>query len=519
MAMRIYSLIYTKVPPEDSPWGKQGFHMVFYPASLMTKKEVTEIENKIYSPGAGKFKKKKIVFYQRIGDICYLVILHLRDLSNAGGEAGDKGIFLCQGFLFPPELWTKTPTPLVLFDWVRNSLFKNHEEIFSSSRIDRDTGNMEPLEIPTEKLTKSDAFLPQLTSDFERKLMLLLNKLARNREKAFPVVLRGTPDKVSALMNKLLAYVPNALKVKLGWDSAFDGGNLGFCPLKVVGFHHTPPRGDAPLKVDIETSAIDPIPAKSRCFIPESPYEKWVDHCTLDAITQARIEKAYALSSLLTDGHPLPDEEVLERIACFTSVNKRDIEASFLRRCEEYFDLSLARYVSDGFSPESKLELLIRDMPLESFIGPVGAAIVEKEITPQTTKFFPAEDFLTRGSETLTVIGKLRSGEPLSSDDLKPLKESEKLELLKYLVLTKWMEKEGVREIPENHKTLFSEVFSTDETEQNGEPFWSEAMFDEMEFEKVEKFEDFKLLNEERDKSEESYKVRMMRKIIKLLKL
>ena len=48
--MKAFQFIYTKLPPEDSPWHKQGFHTAFYPTALLEREDVTTLEAHIHVP-------------------------------------------------------------------------------------------------------------------------------------------------------------------------------------------------------------------------------------------------------------------------------------------------------------------------------------------------------------------------------------------------------------------------------------------------------------------------------------
>jgi len=64
------------------------------------------------------------------------------------------------------------------------------------------------------------------------------SKFVFNKKPA--MLFKGSPE---SLMNSLFAYIPDNLKVNLGWDPILDGGNLTFYPLKIVGFKNNPPIG------------------------------------------------------------------------------------------------------------------------------------------------------------------------------------------------------------------------------------------------------------------------------------
>lgn len=463
--MKVFHLIYTKVSPEESPWGKRGFHTLFYPIHFMTKADILELEKRIHFPGSG-FDRKETIFYQKIQDREHLVILHIRSLPEARDTFGRGGIFLCHGFIFPPELWRRVSTPLALFDRVKGSLFTSCEEALSSSLVDRKTGDIQPLEILERDLGSLSTILSEPSTEFEWRMVILLNRIAGTMEESPPMLFKGEPERISALMGRLLAYIPDDLKVNLGWDPAFDGGNLTFYPLKIVGFKENGPTGGNPIRIDLETLTIEESPETSNLFLPNTPYEKWLYHCRKEAVSRERIEGAYKLSLVLESEALFPMEAVLPQRACFASVNREKIGEVFLRRCERIVGATIARHVAGILAPDSMLDLIVEDFPPAKLAKCVEDVILKNRLTPEVIKPPLPDSLMDAGSSRLRLVERVWKGEPLKPDDVKPLEREKRLELVGYLLLTAWAEKDWVIDILREDEDMLSHFLSFYETER-----------------------------------------------------
>ena len=465
--MEVYQLVYTKVAPEESPFRKRDFHTVFYPIDLLSPQDVYEIERRIHFPGADWFKSKETIFYQNIKNENYLVVLHMRNLPEETDTYGRRGIFLCHGFLFPPQIWQKIPTPLQAFELVKEFVFKNRAEIFASPLIERSTGNIQPLEISSEKIDELNFPLPQI-SDFEIEMALLLNRISRTVvEGRPPLLIKGEPEDISQFLNRIVAYVPDELKINIGWDSVLDGGNLNFYPLKIAGYRDNPPIGGNPIQVDLKAGYLNLPTDISHLTAPQTPYEKWLAKCYREIANKSQIEGAYKLSLFLTSEKvslSLEDKEIFRIIKrCFVSANGDEIRNVFRRRFEERLGAGWVDYILPYLSAESMFELMMEDFPPKILSEDFEKAILEKNLTPKGDKLSIPASIVEEGSKLLKVIDKLWREGKVDIEGVRSLNTEDKEAITRYILLTEWKDKEWVIELLKD-EAVFRKLIGSSET-------------------------------------------------------
>ncbi|MDM8524850.1 hypothetical protein QUF80_15890 [Desulfococcaceae bacterium HSG8] len=460
--MKVFNLIYTKVSPDETPWRKTGFHTVFYPTALMSKEDIFEIEKKIHFSGAENFREKETVFFQSLQGQYHLIILHIRSLPEARDTFGRSGIFLCHGFIFPPESWRCATTPRFLFEQVKHTLFTSREEILSSPMVNRETGDIGPSEISGDS---SDPDIPLLNTEFERKMAMLFNRLGNMKEKVPVVLFKGTPDRISAIINNTIAYVPDDLKISLGWDPAFETGNLAFYPLNILGFSHDRPMGGVNvMEINAETLSIPETAETAEFFLPRTPYEYWLSECPGEADSAEHIEKAFNLSLLLdADTHFARDELLTERSG-FAVANQSRIKAVFFEKCQEILGEPITRYLENALTPESMLNMLIENFPFEILAREVEMLIFECNLTPKTVRIQKTDSLAASGSKRLGLIERIWNGEILKSGDVESLERGERTDLMRYLLCTEWSEADWTAELLRKDEKIFNNLLSSHDT-------------------------------------------------------
>ncbi len=462
--MKVFNLIYTKVPPEDSPWGKTDFHTVFYSTELMSIKDIMEIEKKIHFFETEEPIEKGTVFYQNIQGEDHLVILHIRSLPEARDTFGRRGIFLCQGFIFPPDCWRSVSSPLILFELLKHRLFSSREDVLSSSLVDRKTGDIKSIGIPKEELLNLSKKLPPITTEPERKIVLLLNRISNTTDQKPTLLLKGSTEKISALMNKLIAYVPDDLKTTIGWDPGFETGNLAFYPLRIVGYKHSRPMGGNNIEIDVDSLTIQESPETSVFFQPRTPYENWLASCPKEANSKEQIERAYKLSLLLESEVAFAKEDVLSERAGFVSANRSKTEEVFLERCNNVLGIAVTQYISGQLTPNAKLDLLIDNLPMKELASAVETVIIDRLLTPKTIKTQLPKQLIKTGSNRLGLIVKLWRGEKLTPEDLKSIDIREIRELINYLLMTEYAKSGWMAELLEENEEMFKDFLAASDT-------------------------------------------------------
>lgn len=486
MIMKIFHLIYTKVAPEYSPWKKADFHTVFYPIDLMGKEDVLEVEKKIHFPGQEKFKENKIVFYQRIKGKDYLFILYMRDLPQERDTFGRTGIFLCHGFIFSEELWRRVPNPLTLFELVKDKVFTNREDILSSPLINKQTGDTIPIETSQKRIQDLLSDLPLLKTDFEWKMTILLNRFAHIEKKPV-IILKGEPEKISCLMNKLIAYVPSNLKVNLGWNPCFEGGNLVYYPLKIVGFQYEHPTGVGAnaIEVDLDTLTIKETSDNYQLLLPDTAYENWLSSCRNEVSSYDQIERAYNLSLLLEESVSFSSDKVLAEKKGFARANQGKIRDVFFKRCSVLLGEPLSTHIASLLAIEEMLELIIANFPPAKLVNYIEDAILKNRMTQETVKVPISDSFKKVGNYRLTLIDMVWSGKALSFSDLAKLENKDRLEFIKYLILTKWKDEAWVLKLLTEDEKLFQDLLSSSETKKVLEEMLLKNILIKEEFNKI----------------------------------
>lgn len=485
--MKIYQIVYTKVPPEDSPWGKADFHTLFFPTDLMTKADVFELEKRIHFPDMEKFDRKETVFFQEISGRPYFIILHIQSLPEARDTFGRGGIFICHGFIFPPDLWKRVSAPSDLFHLAEDALFTSREEMLASASVDKKTGNILPLDVLEQRIDAIPTDLPKLSGEFEWKMALLLNRIANSRDERPSILLKGEPASISALMNRLLAYVPDDLKTSLGWDPAFDGGNLNFCPLKIAGFTDQCPTARNPVKIDMKILTIDENPETSGFFLPRTSYEKWLNRCREEALAKGKIEGAYRLSRILEGETSSPDRWVLPEKICFVSVNEDKIQDVFVDQCGRIHGAKITGYVASAITAKTMLDLIVDEFPPQKLAGHVEDAIFKNRLTREALGTPLSASLINAGSYRLKLVQRLWKEESLNPDDPDRLEKDQRSEFVKYLLLGGWAERDWIPDILKKDKEIFNHFLLSHETREIIEDILLRLVSKKKEFKKIAK--------------------------------
>ena len=428
--MNIYSLIYTSLPPEDSPWGKGGFQTVYYPVDLLSQKHLLEIEKKIYYPGGEITEFKVSGFFLEAHGKYYYVFLVLKDLPEERDEYGRKGIFLVQGFLFPPELWRKIST-LGLFELIKKYLVKSRNEALNLEFLDKKTGNTLPLEIKEEEVIHSENFSGNLHSEFEWQLALALNKVA-NTSKNVVLAIKGEVEKFLEIIDRLMMFTPDKLKVNLSWDSAFDNGNANYAQIKVAGFTKNLPSGGLIIKVDPVFLKIEKHP-EIDITKAESPYEEWFYRCRSEVVPQ-NLEKALNLSKILIKGSGGGKKFELLKSECFAQVNKKYINDSFLKMCVKSLNEKVCLLFKNSLGVDELLGLIIENFPLPIVATHLEGLIIEKNLGKDDVGGSLPEALVNSGSLRLKLLNSVLSGRHILVDEFLRLGIEERVELLKYII-------------------------------------------------------------------------------------
>lgn len=434
MQHNVYQLVYTKVPPGESPWNIMDFHTVFYPVDILSGEDVNDMERMIHRPIADGFKDKFTVFFKEINGLNYLVILYTKDLPEDRDVFGRCGLFLCHGFLFPPELWMEAQTPLSLFEHVEDHVFRGIEVLLNSEMVDKVKGSIRPVSMGIQPKSME---WPPLSDRFKLEMVFYLFKAARAVNEVPNLILHGDPGEVSDLVDELLFYIPNELRVNLGWDSAFDGGTLYHYPLKVVGFQEERPYGGEQIIVDLNTGEIN-YPGLDHIFNAESAYECWFENCN-EKLSKEDIETAYRLSLLLEgEVHNSSRGDLMAQLKGFSRLNRGLLENPFHEKFIDTFGLE-----APTVPMEVMLEFLFEGTSSSSIVEVVESLVIDSSLTPEDINLPPE---VISGSEILGIIKRAWDGLDVS-DDIRSLEPEDRYSIIIYMDRTGLPVNEDLRDI------------------------------------------------------------------------
>lgn len=431
--MLVQQFIYTKVPPERSPWKKTGFHMVLYPTAHLSKKDVLEIESKLHYPGQGVFVAKRVVFYQKTQAGLELGIVFLRSLESKD-EFGREGVFLAHGFLVPEPLALQVLNPDALADILEPHAATDVDAVLGLGLADFTTGNLAPLEIAEETLDQlRSAILPTLT-DAEKKLIPALYSLATEGTNQDAVVLQGAPEAVSKALGHCLAWFPAELRIKLSYDSGFDGGKLFFFPIKLVGYSKQLPATGDPLRFDLASARFDPNERLQRFTQPNSFYSRWVQR-EKEPFASGNLTAVYQLAGFLEGRtRELPDPLIVPK--AFVEASMQDIGHTFETRAAEQLDAGWIKLYIEQETPDELLRLLLDNLAAGKFAQRLTQLILQRHITPAQQKRALPETFVRAGGALLAALMRIWERGKLLPEDLQPLPAEDRERVLVYLMGT-----------------------------------------------------------------------------------
>lgn len=432
----IHQFIYTKVPKDKSPWGKNGFQTLYYPVELMDRKNVLELESRIHYPGEGYTQLKTSAFFITIKEEKFLVLLYMQPLPEIVDEFGRKGMFLVHGFLIPAELWKTTP---FLLDWdgeLDEHRAKTFEDIFKLKGVDAGKGNIEPLQF-AEEGARAPRQLPEL-EDWQIRLLEIAYTIAQGRDDKMSLVIQGAPDRVAQLYNTLLAWLPLELREKSGFDPAFDSGKIFFFPLRMFGYSEMLPVTADPIRFDLETKGFsDNAPAGG-----ELPFIRWI--MKVGSSTPDAVERAHKLSMFLLAeiGEVSADLEPPEQ---FGEANETAIRAAFAREGSSFFGADWATFIGENENPQWLLQMLQASLPPSKISAVLEKLILRKSDSPalpwKTELTGPA---LASDSPILNSLKAIQQNKKLDPDSFSALSVGEQTKFFNLLLASPWKESDWI---------------------------------------------------------------------------
>jgi hypothetical protein len=448
----IHQLIYTKLNQSDSPFQKKDFHTAFYPLDFLTKTEQLVIENFIFIPEIENFNKKQVVYFREFKSEIYLFVLDIKSLPNEVDEFGRKGIFLCHVFLFPEKLWKLIPQPNKLLQFVEKYTFNSRKELLESSFINRQTGNIQAIQISEEIFNKIEKNFSPIDDEADKFVLKYLFDCLDKNNNNFKLVYKSNEEKANLLFNKMICYFPNSVKHKIGWDTSYEGGRMMDFSIPLAAFEQKAPKGGSQIVAIQGNPRINP-PENFTKFEIEKPFEKWIFFSTSTINSHQMIEDGLLLAQTLETGKPHEINNISWDITNFCISNLKLLERRFYSKCKSEFDRKIAGLLLRVMSPSDKMYFILNKIEDSKVTEYLVEALQRKKISHRRLKKNISRDYIIK-SPILILLEQLWNTNVFNLELFNKLSESEKFSLNAYIVKTKWLYTKSYLEIIKNNQVL-----------------------------------------------------------------
>jgi hypothetical protein len=451
---KIHQLIYTKLDEKDSPFEKKDFHTAFYPIDLLTSTDVLVIENHIYIPGNEEFATKQVVYFNKIKDEMYLLVFDINSLPDEVDALGRGGIFMAQVFMFPQALWQKMPSPNQLMELVADYKYSSRSEMLESSYIDKKDGNMSPIEIEAEKVEQIEKTISPVESAFEVQLLShLLDSLnTENKEQRF--IISGEESNVRVLLNKLICYLPNELKVQIGWDTMYDGGRMMDYNKSFVAYQSREPRGGSgSSSIRLSSSKLE-LAKDFKVNKKTSPFAKWISGCSNGIKAHFYIEEANRLSKALQKKEKC-EISADWNVDCFAEQNSELVEKLFVPKCKKEFNNRLGKELGKIMSVKHKLFYFLDKLEPSSISNYLLIIIENSSLSAKQIENNTPEKYI-KHSPVLVLIEQLWRNEKFDIQAFNSLGGNEKLQINQYVERSHHLKSEWYLELIKMDGTLLN---------------------------------------------------------------
>jgi hypothetical protein len=451
---KIQQLVYTKLNPNQSPFEKMDFHTAFYPIDLLTSTDVLVIENHIYIPGNDEFATKQVVYFSTIKNETYLVVLDINTLPGEVDTHGRGGIFMAQIFMFPQALWQQMPSPNQLMELVADFKYHSRSQMLESSFINKENGNMLPIEIEPEKVVEIEKTIAPIESAFEIQVLLhLLDSLnTENKEQRF--IVSGTESDTRTLLNKLICYLPNEQKPKIGWDTMYDGGRMMDYNKSFVAYQAKEPRGGSGSSfIRLSNSKIE-LAKDFKVSKTQTPFAKWISGCSGDIKAHYYVEEANLLSKALLKKEKCKIVDTWN-VACFAEHNSDLVEKLFLPKCKKEFNSRLGKELGKVMSVKDKLFYFLDKVEPVSIANYLLIIIENSSLSASQIENNTPEKYI-KHSPVLVLIEQLWKNEKFDIQAFNKLVSNEKLQINRYVERSHFLKSEWYLELIKMDGTLLA---------------------------------------------------------------
>ena len=462
---QIHQYIYTRLRKEESPRNKHGFQSAFIPEAHSDRSFILELESRIHFPEYDTFSEKNVVFYRKIGDKTFLVILWMRLLPDARDEQGRGGIFMVQGFIVPPEVHHKVKRPLTLMKLLEKHLFFDREDVMNSPLADREKGFIKPVELSATELEGLEEPGGDLEV-WEKQLMSFIFKQVRGELEDWTLALKGEPGPVEETFNRLAGFLPTEVREQIGWDPAFDGGKIFFSPFKMFGYSKAEPVTGRPLIFDLETKTYLDSTLLHQLLTQGNPFDRFIDQVLSPETPQAETDGTYQLAMALASGEGVPQGMSLGG----------DFAEAIQPLARGYLESEAASKVNRAWAFDLKDALeynlvcdLLNARLTESLLA-VGfeQAIVRKGLTPARIPEALPEALIQKGPPRLHLLNAMWTEEEPERDLVKAIAPPELLEACRLMATTRLVKQDWFFELLARFPGVFDRMLEENPFSETG---------------------------------------------------
>lgn len=442
MSTLIHSFFYSKVAPDKSPFKKNGFHMLAYPLEHLIKKELLELESHIHYGGG--VIDKKIIFYHSIRSQISLVIIRLQSVEGAKDEFGRTGVFFAHGFIFPPEIYLQIKQPSELFGFVDQFTLSGPDKLFDSSQYDSISGNFLPFIwddfIKDQKVYPGSKEIIPNENEIDRKILVLLYKIAIEKVENYSIVFKGEPNDISTFLSHHFYYLPNGYLKNTGWDSGFDNGKIFFFPLKIVGYSQSIPTTGEPIVYDLDSKNFQSSPTLEKSISPESYYDRWISKIALGEIVSLNPQKilnaVYNLSLFFENKCENPGRNECIPYSFF-EINGGLIRVYFKEKTHNIIPTEWAEIITQNIAVSDLVNMILDKYPIGIIVDNLALSIIKAEIPLSSFKNqqIPGK-FLKEGGRLIQLISKALANNILNPIDMEGLTIDERKMVYEYFLKT-----------------------------------------------------------------------------------
>jgi hypothetical protein len=432
--MKVHRYIYTRLSKDLSPTGKNGFQSAFLPGDLLSSKDVLEIESHIHFPEGAQRTTQSVVFYKQLRGQWYMVLLLLDALPEVKDEHGRSGAFLCQGFLLAEQDWRPIWQVADLKHLLTPHLFATLDALLASPDVDRQTGRIADLQLdpPTDYWTRN---LLDLEDEPEDAMLMAMYHLAKTQDRDLAIVVEGDPQAVSKRLDICAMFMPDALRPRLGWNDAFDGGKIFFSPLRIFGYSQVMPVAGKPIAFPADSSAPQCSEAELMRFCKESdPFSRWLLEVSVNAVPRNRLDAMFVLSEAIVSGKPT--SPTMESDPIFELVNRDAIRQVFSQGMLTHFDTAWVTRLAELSTTRQQLTIWLGGYEPRDLVELLEVSILAQSISPEIIPDAPPSHLLAKGSPTLQALGSMWTHTPLSDALLSEIAETQIPEVLALLLAT-----------------------------------------------------------------------------------